>query len=112
MNYNVIGKNIRTYRIAKKLSQQELGERVGLSTTYIGMVERGEKTLSLEAFISVVNALEITADMLLAELMQSGGYEVKNSLLNEKLMSVEERDRAKIYDVIDTMIKHSKRIPR
>ena len=112
MNYDVIGKNIRKYRIAKKLSQQALAEKVDLSTTYIGMVERGEKTLSLEAFIAVVNALEVTADMLLSELIQSGGYEVKNSLLNEKLMTVEESDRIKIYDVIDTMIKHSKRIPR
>ena len=49
-----IGKNIRQFRLNKKLRQEDLAERSGLSTNYIGMVERGEKIPSLETFISII----------------------------------------------------------
>lgn len=103
---NSIGKNIRTYRHLRKLRQEDLAEKTGLSTNYIGMVERGEKIPSLETFISIVNALEVSADMVLTDVLDTG-YVVKNSLLAEKLDKISRQDRDKIYDVIDTMLKHS-----
>ena len=48
-----IGKNLRKYRLERKLRQEDLAERAGLSTVYIGMVERGEKVPSLETFITM-----------------------------------------------------------
>ena len=101
-----IGKNIRQFRIRKKLRQEDLAERSGLSTNYIGMVERGEKIPSLETFICIVNALGVTADMVLSDVLDNG-YEVKNSLLNEKLKKLSKSERDKIYAVIDTMIRNS-----
>lgn len=47
MQLDSIGKNIRVFRLAKKLRQEDLAEKAELSTNYIGMVERGEKVLSL-----------------------------------------------------------------
>lgn len=106
MQLDSIGKNIRVFRLAKKLRQEDLAEKAELSTNYIGMVERGEKVLSLESFIKIVNALEVSADMILSDVVNTG-YKVKNSLLSEKLEKLSEEDRMKIYDVIDTMLKHS-----
>ncbi len=51
MKLDTIGKNIRKIRVAKKMTQEDLAEKAGLSVTYIGMVERGEKTPSLESFV-------------------------------------------------------------
>lgn len=107
MKLDSIGKYIRKYRNTKKLRQEDLAEKTGLSVTYIGMVERGEKVPSLETFISIANALGVSADMLLADEINNG-YEIKNSILNEKLSKLSPEDRNKIYDVIDTMINHSK----
>ena len=109
MKLDTIGKNIREYRLAKKLRQEDLAEKAGLSANYIGMVERGEKIPSLETFITILNALEVSADMVLADVV-STGYIVKNSILNEKLSKLSNDDREKIYEVIDTLIKHSKQI--
>ena len=53
VQYNSIGINIRKFRTEKKLRQEDLAERAGLSANYIGMVERGEKIPSLESFISI-----------------------------------------------------------
>lgn len=109
MKLDTIGKNIRMFRLAKKLRQEDLAEKAGLSTNYVGMIERGEKIPSLETFIKIVNALGVSADMILSDVIDTG-YEVKNSILNEKLSKLFADDRDKIYEVIDTMVKHSKQV--
>lgn len=109
MQLDTIGKNIRKYRLMKKYRQEDLAERTGLSANYIGMVERGEKVPSLETFINILNALDVSADMVLADVLKTG-YIVKNSILNEKMSKLVPEDRDKIYEVIDTLVKHSKQI--
>ena len=37
MQYNSIGTNIRKFRTEKKLRQEDLAERAGLSANYIGI---------------------------------------------------------------------------
>lgn len=109
MQLDTIGKNIRKYRLMKKYRQEDLAERTGLSANYIGMVERGEKVPSLETFINMLNALDVSADMVLADVLKTG-YIVKNSILNEKMSKLAPEDRDKIYEVIDTLVRHSKQI--
>ena len=107
MNYDSIGKNIRSYRIKRKLRQEDLAEMTDLSVTYIGMVERGEKIPALETFIKILNALEVSADIILADVLKVG-YEIKSSLLTEQINALSPTERDKVFDVIETLIKHSK----
>lgn len=107
MDLKSIGKNIRLFRQEKKLRQEDLAEKAELSTNYIGMIERGEKALSLESLVKIVNALGVSADMVLSGVLDTG-YKVKNSLLTEKLEKLSDEERKKIYDVIETMLRHSK----
>lgn len=108
MELETIGRNIKKYRIEKKLRQEDLAEKTDLSSNYIGMVERGEKTPSLETFISILNALEISVDMVLADVLKQG-YVVKNSLLDEDMQKLSQDDRERIYLVIETLIKYSQK---
>jgi len=111
LKLDTVGKNIRKCRLAKKMRQEDLAEKTNLSVTYVGMLERGEKTPSLETLVAILNALEVSADVVLCDVVNAG-YEVKHSLLNEKLSQLCEEDRNKIYDVINTMIAHSNRISK
>lgn len=86
-----------------------MAEKTDLTTNYIGMIERGEKIPSLETFINILNSLGVSADMVLSDVLDNG-YKVKDSLLNEKLEKLVPEDRNRIYEVIDTMMKHSKQI--
>jgi transcriptional regulator with XRE-family HTH domain len=108
LKLDTIGANIRKCRLSKKMRQEDLAEKANLSVTYVGMIERGEKTPSLETLVAILNAIDVSADVVLCDVV-TAGYTVKNSLLNEKLSQLSEEDRNKIYDVIDTMISHSKR---
>lgn len=109
MKLDTIGKNLRKFREIKKLRQEDLAEKTDLTTNYIGMIERGEKIPSLETFINILNSLGVSADMVLSDVLDNG-YKVKDSLLNEKLEKLVPEDRNRIYEVIDTMMKHSKQI--
>ena len=109
MRLETVGKNIRKYRQMRKLPQEDLAEKADLSIIYVGAIERGEKTPSLESLISIINALGVSADMILADVLDNG-YLVKDSLLAQKLDKLPAEDRSQIYDVIDTMIKHSKQV--
>ncbi len=108
MELETIGKNIKKYRIEKKLRQEDLAEKTDLSANYIGMVERGEKIPSLETFISILNALEISADMVLADVIKQG-YIVKNSLLWDDIEKLSQQDRERIYLVVETLIKYAQK---
>lgn len=102
-----IGANLRKCRKAKKLRQEDLAELTGLSTNYIGSMERGEKLPSLETFIAIVNALGVSSDQVLADVVETG-YTVRASVLSEKLASVSQEDRNRIVDVVETLLKHAK----
>ena len=54
--------------MALRLSQEELAERAGVHRTYIGMIERAEKNITLENIEKIAKALEIP----LGDLMSLG----------------------------------------
>ncbi len=108
VNIYSIGENIRKRRQEKKLRQEDLAELCNLSANYIGMIERGEKLPSLETFIDIVNALEVSADEILCGAVKTG-YTVKESKLASRLENVSAEDKARIYDVVETMLRHSKK---
>ncbi len=53
------GKRIRSERLKQNLSQEELAELANVHRTYIGMIERGEKNISLINIEKLSQALHI-----------------------------------------------------
>ncbi|QIW15479.1 transcriptional regulator [Pasteurellaceae bacterium RH1A] len=60
-----LGLSIKLTRIKAGLSQEELAEIAGLHRTYIGMVERAERNISVINLVQIANALKTTTDNLL-----------------------------------------------
>lgn len=61
-----IGARVRHHRKQSGLSQEELAEQAETSRVYISNIERGECAPSLEMIIKIANALNVSADDLLA----------------------------------------------
>lgn len=59
------GKNVLVARQALRISQEELAFRAGLHRTYIGMVERAERSISLQNAKKIADALNVKLDNLL-----------------------------------------------
>lgn len=53
------GKRVRNTRIDLGLSQEKLASRTGVHRTYIGMIERAEKNITLENIQKICKALNI-----------------------------------------------------
>ena len=64
MEQQALGKRIREERLKLNLTQERLSEDVNLSTAYIGQIERGERSLTLENLAAVANCLGVTIDYL------------------------------------------------
>ena len=54
------GKRIKKLRNARSISQEKLAELASVHRTYIGMIERGEKNITMLSMLKLANALEIT----------------------------------------------------
>ncbi|MDD4628326.1 MAG: helix-turn-helix transcriptional regulator [Candidatus Peribacteraceae bacterium] len=59
------GKSVRALRERQGLSQEELGAKAKLHRTYIGMIERGEKNITLENIEKIAKALGVPIPKLL-----------------------------------------------
>ena len=58
------GKRIRTLRTERSLSQEKLAELTGFHRTYIGMIERGERNISLSNIGVFAAAFEMSVSEL------------------------------------------------
>ena len=67
MDYKRLGTRIREERKRLNLTQAQLAEDVDISDTYMGAIERGERSLTLDTLVSLVNRLGVTVDYLLAD---------------------------------------------
>ncbi|MBW1616715.1 MAG: helix-turn-helix transcriptional regulator [Deltaproteobacteria bacterium] len=62
------GTRVRQNRLDKGISQEELAELANVHRTYIGMIERGEKNITLNTMLNITNALGIKLTNLIEEL--------------------------------------------
>ncbi|MFZ5924924.1 MAG: helix-turn-helix domain-containing protein [Bacillota bacterium] len=63
--FSSAGSRIRKLRRMKRLTQEELGELAGLHPSYVGQVERGQRTPSVKTLEAMARALGIDASFLL-----------------------------------------------
>lgn len=103
MDYYKIGQQIRKIRKAHGLSQEELAEKIDISTTHMSHIETGNTKLSLPVFVDIATALEVRTD----ELLDSSSS-ASTSVALEEISSVLERCNAKQAKVIADIVKATK----
>lgn len=63
-----LGRNLRAYRLAQGLSQEDFADVVGVHRTYIGGIERGERNLTLISVERIAESLRLDPiDLLVAD---------------------------------------------
>ena len=76
------GDRIRSLRIQENLSQEQLSYKTGFHRTYIGMIERGERNISLTNIAIFAKVFNLTVDELLK-------FENAKALLNQYKLKTE-----------------------
>ena len=80
MDLKAVGQRIKAARETKNLTQEELAALVNLSTTHVSMIERGLKVTKLDTFVAIANALDVSADALLIDVVTHSVTGVTNEL--------------------------------
>ena len=105
MSEKNLGERIKKMRYNLNLTQEKLGEKANLHYTYIGQVERGEKTPSFKALQKIADALNIGIEFLVRK---NGNLTVTESIkikdINELLVNRNERELELIYDFLQDII--------
>ena len=101
MNYKELGRRIRQQRVLCRLTQEELAEKSGISCSFVGHIERGEKKFSIGTLVSICNAMVVSPDYLLQDSLDA---EVLNNSVD-----VGEENRALFEDLMQVLNDHGRR---
>lgn len=82
LNYFQIGQRIRKFRKAAGLSQEELAEKINISTTHMSHIETGNTKLSLPVLTDIAMKLDVRADDLLFDSPRSGRVSATEEILS------------------------------
>ncbi len=74
LDYTKTGERVRRFRKEKGWSQEELARKCGISQNFVGQIERGTRSMSLDTFARLCTVLEIGADSLLCENTEPSSY--------------------------------------
>ncbi len=78
MDYKRLGKRIREERQRLNLTQAQLAESIDISDTYMGAIERGERSLTLDTLVRLVNRLGVTIDYMLSDSVSDNDSNIMN----------------------------------
>ena len=95
MDLKAVGQRIKSAREAKNLTQEELAALVNLSPTHVSVIERGLKVTKLDTFVAIANALDVSADTLLIDVVAHSVTGVTNEL-TEKIEKLPIKEQKKI----------------
>jgi transcriptional regulator with XRE-family HTH domain len=63
----VLAKNVRLFRHELGITQEELAHKAKVHRTYLGMIERAERNLSIDNIEKIAKALEVKPHQLLMD---------------------------------------------
>ncbi len=98
MNYEALGLRIRQQRKLMKMTQEELARAAGVSTAFIGHIERGIKHCSLDTLIALCNALDTSPNTFLQDSLEHAPID-RDSKLSPRV-------RAMLDDIAHVLREH------
>ena len=96
MDYVDLGRRIRKQRTQRGWTQEALAERVNVSTSFVGHVERGTRKASLETLVAMANVLDVSLDYLL-----SGS--INSSVIGPMPKSLNSQQRTALKEILSTI---------
>lgn len=103
MDYKVLGHNIRDARKSLSLTQEQLAEKIDVSTVFISQIENGTRKPSLETLLKLSSSLGVKIDTLIDKSSDLSDNDDINRL-NELLSMCSNKERRFVTEVANEMI--------
>ena len=88
IDYKYLGSNVRKKRVHLNMTQEGLANQIGISTSFVGHIERGTRKASMETLARLSVALDESIDSLLIppELGITSKYSKEQQMQAKKLL--------------------------
>ena len=103
MDGKAVGRRIKEAREKRHLTQEELAARIDISPTHVSVIERGTKIPRLDTFVAIANALEVSGDALLLDVVDHAA-ESQASDLSAALEGLPWEEKRRILKVVRTLM--------
>jgi len=103
MDFSDIGKRLKEKRKALNLNQAQFAEMVDLSVDYISKLERGERIPKIPCFVSLLNALDLSADEVLSENLNKS-YVSRTSEYLDRIGKLPKKEQNLIFNMIELFL--------
>ena len=105
MDYKLLGERIRKERRRQGLTQSVLAEAADISDAFMGQIERGERCLSVDTLVRLINCLGVSADSLLADSVSESDGAVVNQF-KQLICGQAPQNKRMAIDLLQTMFTH------
>ncbi|WPC42379.1 helix-turn-helix transcriptional regulator [Clostridium sp. JS66] len=106
INYKELGIRLKLERKKMGFTREKLAELIGVTTAYIGVLERGEKRMTVDTLVNISNCLHVTTDYLITGEKPPSK---EGSHLIELLSGCSESESNALYDIIRVTLPYLKK---
>lgn len=102
VDYEKLGLRVRQQRELNGLTQSQLARKVGITGSFIGHIERGEKKASVDTVVALCNALEISPTVLLQDSLSDAAMQSQ--------LSFDEDSQDLMRGIMSVLREHTRRV--
>lgn len=104
LDATMLGQRLRQYRNTKGYTIDDVSEITGLSSNFIGNIERGSDNPSLATLLKLCNALEINTDSVLIDYLKNFDNDSTMKQIIKELSVLSQEQQEKVLSII-TILK-------
>lgn len=104
MDRKLLGRRIREERTRIGLTQEQIAEKINVSTTYVGFIERGKRSVTLEKLILLADCFQLPIDALLHDASPQASEEAREQQLKLLWDHASDDDKETILSVIKVIL--------
>jgi transcriptional regulator with XRE-family HTH domain len=108
MDRKFLGKRIREERLRCNLTQEQTAECINVSTAYIGLVERGERSVTLEKIIALADCFHVSIDYLLQDVLPPTSSALDQQML-QLWQTASDSEKSLILSIFKSVLKEIKK---
>ena len=90
MDYQDLGRRVRMQRLQLDWTQEQLAKAIGVSTSFVGHIERGTRKASIDTLVEIANAMNISVETLLYASLKHH-YSIRQNAMRELLSELQQR---------------------
>lgn len=96
-----IGNNVKSLRLARGMTQEQLAEKLDHSVNFVSLIELGKSGMSVETIVDICNILDVDVNCIFKSLVD---YRIQNKdrKLIDDILSLAKEDK----DIVEKLVEH------